>query len=146
MILTMTKYHVNLPRDSPLSLLFIVKVFSSFETKLVLKISNETFSRITRFLMQLDYPVEKRICITPYPEAYETHVGTSSRQAHLSYTRATYLSHYAAGIKSNHEARLPWTIKVRLHVPAGLLVEHSSTWITHLPYTLPETYNAASSI
>ena len=50
MILTMTKYHENLLRDSLLSLLFIVKFFSSLETKMVLKIPNETFLRITRYL------------------------------------------------------------------------------------------------
>ena len=33
-----------------LSLLFIVKVFSPLETKKVLKIPNETFLRITRYL------------------------------------------------------------------------------------------------
>ena len=49
MILTMTKYHENLLRDSPLSLLFIVKMFSSLETKMVLKTPNETFLRITRY-------------------------------------------------------------------------------------------------
>ena len=51
MILTMTKYHENLLRDSPLSLLFIVKIFSSLETKMVLKIPNETFLRITQYLI-----------------------------------------------------------------------------------------------
>ena len=50
MILTMTKYHENLLRDSPLSLLFIVKILSSLETKVVLKIPNETFLRITRYI------------------------------------------------------------------------------------------------
>ena len=50
MILTMAKYHENLLRDSPLSLLFIVKFFSSLETKMVVKIPNETFLRITRYL------------------------------------------------------------------------------------------------
>ena len=49
MILTMTKYHENLLRDSPLSLLFIVKFFSSLETMMALKIPNETFLRITRY-------------------------------------------------------------------------------------------------
>ena len=43
MILTMTKYHGNLLRDGPMSLLFIVKFFSPLETKTVLKIPNETF-------------------------------------------------------------------------------------------------------
>ena len=50
MILTMTKYHENLLRDSPLSSLSIVRIFSSLETKMILKIPNETFSRITRYL------------------------------------------------------------------------------------------------
>ena len=49
MILTMTKYHENLLRDSPLSLLSIVKFFSSLETKMVLKIPNETFLRNTLY-------------------------------------------------------------------------------------------------
>ena len=49
MILTMTKYHENLLRDSPLSLLSVVKFLSSLETKKVLKIPNETFLRITRY-------------------------------------------------------------------------------------------------
>ena len=48
MILTMTKYHENLLKDSPLSLLFVVKFFSFLETKKVLKIQNETFLRNTR--------------------------------------------------------------------------------------------------
>merc|ERR1711989_110701 len=49
MILTLTKYHENLFRDSPLSLLFMVKFLSSLETKMVLKIPNKTFLRITRY-------------------------------------------------------------------------------------------------
>ena len=55
MILTMTKYHENLLRDSPLSLLSIVKLFSSLETKKVQKVRNETFLRITRYHLQFDY-------------------------------------------------------------------------------------------
>ena len=47
MILTMAKHHENLLRDSPLSLLSIVNFFSSLKTKMVLKIPNETFLRIT---------------------------------------------------------------------------------------------------
>ena len=43
MILTMAKYHENLLRDSSLSLLSIVNFFSSLETKMILKIPNETF-------------------------------------------------------------------------------------------------------
>ena len=39
----MTKYHENLLRDNFLSLLSVVKFFSSLETKMVLKIVNETF-------------------------------------------------------------------------------------------------------
>ena len=50
MILTVTKYHENLLRDSPLSLLFTVKLLSSLETKMILKIPNETFLRITRYV------------------------------------------------------------------------------------------------
>ena len=46
----MTKYPENLLRDSPLSLLFIVKFFSSLESKTVLKIPNETFLRITLYI------------------------------------------------------------------------------------------------
>ena len=45
----MTKHHENLLRDSPLSLLFMVKFFSSLETKMSLKIPNETFLRITLY-------------------------------------------------------------------------------------------------
>ena len=37
MILTMAKYHENLLRDDPLSLLAIVKIFSSSETQMILK-------------------------------------------------------------------------------------------------------------
>ena len=47
-VLTMTKFQENLLRDSPLSLLFTVKIFSILETKMVLKIPNETFIKITR--------------------------------------------------------------------------------------------------
>ena len=49
MILIMTKYHENLLNDSPLSLLSVVKFFSSLETKMIIKIPNETFFRITRY-------------------------------------------------------------------------------------------------
>ena len=61
MSLTMTKYHENLLSDSPLSLLFIVKLFSSLETKMILKAPNETFLRITR-----EQPVDQIIfgCFT----------------------------------------------------------------------------------
>ena len=45
----MAKYHENLLRDSTLSLLFIVKIFTSLETKMILKMSYETFLRITRY-------------------------------------------------------------------------------------------------
>ena len=58
-------------RDSPLSLLFTVKLFSSLETKKVLKIPNETFSRITYILRnknptcaQLTLPISWWIVIT----------------------------------------------------------------------------------
>ena len=57
MTLTMAKYYENLIRDSPLSLLFIVKFFASLETKMILKMPNETFLRITRYLVE---------CITFY--------------------------------------------------------------------------------
>ena len=43
MILTVTNYHENMLRDSPLSLLSSVKFLSSLETKMILKIANETF-------------------------------------------------------------------------------------------------------
>ena len=49
MILSMTKYHENLLRDSNLSLLFVVKYFSSLETKMILKIPNETFLRTDQY-------------------------------------------------------------------------------------------------
>ena len=49
MILTMAKYHENLHRDSTLSLLSMVKFFSSLETKMIQKIPNETLLRITRY-------------------------------------------------------------------------------------------------
>ena len=49
MILTRAKYHENLLKDSPLSLLSVVKFFSSLETKMILKTPNETFLRITRY-------------------------------------------------------------------------------------------------
>ena len=52
MILTMTKYHENLLRVSPLSLLSMVKFLSSLETNMVLKIPNKTFLRITRYLFK----------------------------------------------------------------------------------------------
>ena len=50
MILTMTKYHGNLVRDSSLSLLAIVKFFSSLETKMILKIPNKSFLKITQYM------------------------------------------------------------------------------------------------
>ena len=49
MILTVAKFQENLLRDSTLSLLFRVKFFSSLETKMILKIQNETFLGITRY-------------------------------------------------------------------------------------------------
>ena len=49
MILTMVKYHKNLLRDGLLPSLSIVKFFSSLETKMILKIPDETFLRITRY-------------------------------------------------------------------------------------------------
>ena len=50
MILTMAKYYGNLLRDSTLSLLFIVKFFSSLKIKMILKMPHETFLRITRYI------------------------------------------------------------------------------------------------
>ena len=49
-ILTIAKYHKNLLRDSTLSVLFMVKLFSSLETRMILKTRNETFLRITRYI------------------------------------------------------------------------------------------------
>ena len=49
MILTTTKCHENLLRDSTLSLLSIVIFVSSWETTMILKIPNETFLRFTRY-------------------------------------------------------------------------------------------------
>ena len=51
MILTMTKYREHLLRDwdSSLSLPPTVKFFSSSETKMILKIPNEAFWRMTRY-------------------------------------------------------------------------------------------------
>ena len=49
MILILTKYHENLLKDSPLSVLSLVKFFSSLETKVILKMLNETFLKITRY-------------------------------------------------------------------------------------------------
>ena len=51
----MAKYHGNLLRDSPLSLLSTVRLFSSWETKIILDIPNETFLRITRYLLIKPY-------------------------------------------------------------------------------------------
>ena len=49
MILTMAIYHENLLKDSLISLFFMVKLFSLLETKMILKMPNETFLRITRY-------------------------------------------------------------------------------------------------
>ena len=46
----MAKHRVNLPRDSPLSLLSMVEFSSPLETNMILRITNETFLRITRYL------------------------------------------------------------------------------------------------
>ena len=46
----MFKYHETLLRDSLLSLLSIVKFFSSLESKMILKMPNETFLRNTLYL------------------------------------------------------------------------------------------------
>ena len=58
MILTMTKYHKNLLRDSPLSLLFIVKLFSSLETKMVLKIP-AILKTCSEIVLCLNTPLQK---------------------------------------------------------------------------------------
>ena len=42
------EYHENLLKDSPLSLHSVEKIFSSLETKMILKAPNETFLKITR--------------------------------------------------------------------------------------------------
>ena len=52
MILTIAKYHESLLKDSTLSLLSVVEFFTSSESKTILKLSNETFLKITRY--QLD--------------------------------------------------------------------------------------------
>ena len=49
MILTVTKSHENLLRDSTLSLLLVVEFFSSLETKIIKEIPDETFLRTTRY-------------------------------------------------------------------------------------------------
>ena len=49
----MTKYHENLLRDSTLSSHSMVKFISSLETKMILKIPNETFLRMTRYLLHV---------------------------------------------------------------------------------------------
>ena len=56
MILTMAKYHKSLLKDSTLSLLCIVKFFSSLETKMIQKRPNETFLRDTLYLANLPMP------------------------------------------------------------------------------------------
>ena len=65
MILTMTRYHENLLRDDPLSLLSVVNSFSSLETKMILKIPNETLLRITLYqygtIIELKVPLRKSI-------------------------------------------------------------------------------------
>ena len=53
MILIMAKYHENLLIDSPLTLLSMVKFFISLETKVVLKMPNETFLRINRYIITI---------------------------------------------------------------------------------------------
>ena len=50
MILTMTKYHENLLKDSYLSLLSTAKFFSALETNMILKIPDKTFLRNTLYL------------------------------------------------------------------------------------------------
>jgi len=63
MFLTMAKYHENLLKDSTLSLLLIVKFFSSLKTKMILKTPNETFLRITRY----------KLCIVGHPFTCPSH-------------------------------------------------------------------------
>ena len=50
MILTWTKYHGNLLKDSSWSMLSLVKFFTSLETEKILKIPNGTFLKITRYI------------------------------------------------------------------------------------------------
>jgi len=45
----MTKYHENWLRGSTLSSLSVVECFSPLESKMILKIPNESFLRITRY-------------------------------------------------------------------------------------------------
>ena len=52
MILTSTKYHGNLLKDSSWSLLSLVIFFTALETKKVLKIQNRTFLKITRYFLE----------------------------------------------------------------------------------------------
>ena len=63
-ILTMTKYHETSLRDSPLSSLFVVQLFSSLKTKMILKTPNKTFLRITRYQM---LPLSPRLQFTMRP-------------------------------------------------------------------------------
>jgi len=51
MILMMAKYREILLLDSPLSSLSVNKLLSSLETKMILITPNETFLRITRYLL-----------------------------------------------------------------------------------------------
>ena len=76
MILTTTKYHENLHRDSPLSLLSIVKYFFSLETKMNLKIRNETFLRITQYYQNYIYI---------YMCEYESYITVSFKCSHPFY-------------------------------------------------------------
>jgi len=71
MILTMTKYHEYLLRDSPLPSLSIVIFFTSLETKMIQKILNETFLRITRYLFISLY------CFNFYYICYEEYICTN---------------------------------------------------------------------
>jgi len=86
MILTMTIYHENLPRDSFLSLLFIVKFFSSLQTKMILKKTNENLLRITRYLCGT---ITRRSRI-----AHKWHV----RAGPLNYQHSFLLAHLIASV------------------------------------------------
>ena len=50
MILMMTKYDENLLCDNTLSLLSIVKIFSSLETKMIQQVPNKNVLRITQYI------------------------------------------------------------------------------------------------
>ena len=64
----MTKYHENLLRDSTLSSHSMVKFISSLETKMILKIPNESFLRNTLYL--LFFLFAKSRCLSDHAVSY----------------------------------------------------------------------------